>query len=488
MHSYRQYIHFVILFVIITGVFTSCRKLVSIDEPRDTLSSQKMFLTDPQAKSALIGLYGNMIHGRSNVSSVFLNSFAAGLATYAGGLSSGEIRRSSTVSTKLYRINSEFALDIWTSAYNIIYLGNSVIDGIAASTSVSLSDKARKQYTAEAKVLRAFSYFYLVNYFGDVPLVLTVDFQQTKSMKRTPQSEVYQQIQQDLEDAYNNLPGDYAESQGKRGRVNKWVAAALLARVHLYLKQYDQAATYATEVINQTALYQLETLPRVFLTGSKEAIFQLMQTNTDNTLKNATAEGYKFLPNPLNTGTVNEVISNELLQIFEPNDGRKSNWIGFSSQTKNQTPEPAWYPFKYKVGIENSVLGAPSLEYYMVIRLAELYLIRAEARSNGAQGGAGAVEDLNMIRRRAELPDLSLTLNSDEVKEAVWKERQVELFAEWGHRWMDLKRSGKASAVLSAMPGYQPWDGDWQLLYPIPDSEILINRNLVPNPGYNQIN
>jgi hypothetical protein len=92
---------------------------------------------------------------------------------------------------------------------------------------------------------------------------------------------------------------------------------------------------------------------------------------------------------------------------------------------------------------------------------------------------------VNTIRRRAGLTtDLPNTLTNEQVKEAIMHERQVELFGEWGHRWLDLKRTGQAETVLGAVPAKQPWAGDFQLLYPVPLQEITSNPNLDQNPRY----
>jgi hypothetical protein len=121
----------------------------------------------------------------------------------------------------------------------------------------------------------------------------------------------------------------------------------------------------------------------------------------------------------------------------------------------------------------------------MVMRLAELYLIRAEASLLLSAGNKGAaISDLNVLRQRAGLNDLPVTLSAAQVTDAIAQERRVELFAEWGHRWLDLKRTGKASAVLSQIAAKQPWAGDYQLLYPIPATEITNNKNITQNPVY----
>ncbi len=121
----------------------------------------------------------------------------------------------------------------------------------------------------------------------------------------------------------------------------------------------------------------------------------------------------------------------------------------------------------------------------MVLRLAEMFLIRAEAIARGNQGNLStAIDDLNAIRHRAGLEYLPNTLNKEQVIAAVEQERQVELFAEWGHRWLDLKRTNRASVVLKTIPVKQPWEGDYQLLYPIPVEEIRDDYFLTQNPGY----
>jgi hypothetical protein len=156
---------------------------------------------------------------------------------------------------------------------------------------------------------------------------------------------------------------------------------------------------------------------------------------------------------------------------FENNDQRKMNWL----KTNIVSGQSYYYPFKYKIRS-----GTPVTEYLIVLRLAEQYLIRAEARTrqNNLQG---AKSDLNEIRKRSGLPDTDAN-TKDEMQIAIEHERQTELFAEWGHRWFDLKRWEKANAVLNLLkaPNWQPTD----MLYPIPLQEIQRNSALVQNEGY----
>ena len=159
------------------------------------------------------------------------------------------------------------------------------------------------------------------------------------------------------------------------------------------------------------------------------------------------------------------------MDSFEPGDLRKTNGIG-TEITNGQT---TYYPLKYKIKS-----GTPVAEYYTVLRLSEQYLIRAEAeaRKNDIDP---AVTDLNIIRQRANLPNIPTTIDNQACLAYIEKERRIELFAEWGNRWLDLKRTGRSEAVLSLVKS------NWQAsdtLYPIPQIDIQNDPHLDQNQGY----
>ncbi|NML39877.1 RagB/SusD family nutrient uptake outer membrane protein [Chitinophaga sp. G-6-1-13] len=477
---------------------SSCKKLVSVPDPVNTISTSQVFGSEKQANGAMVGIYTRMINGDDPflTTSVGDRSFAGGLSTFMGGLSSDELFYfTGTADNSWYMPNANklTAFDagrcgyIWTSAYTSIYSANGVIEGIAAATSPNLKDSVKRALTGEAKFVRAFAYFYLTNFFGDVPLALTIDFNKTRLMPRTPQVQVYQQLVQDLKEAAAAMPEAYPTSMGERIRPNRYAASALLARVYLYQKDYAGAVEAATTVINQTSLYQLEPDPdNAFTVASREAIWQLQQANAANMRGNATPEGYDMSPSMPKIGIAPYCLTDMQMKAFEPGDKRLS-WVDSTKASPGlNLPEiVAYFPNKYKIGRTNNAFGAPPREYYVMLRLAELYLVRAEAAANGGPGGlSAAIADLNVIRSRAGLPALSNSLNKEQVLAAVAKERQTELFAEWGHRWFDLKRTGKAHDILTALPLKQPWAGDYQLVYPIPISEINVNHFLTQNSGY----
>ncbi|SDJ39050.1 SusD family protein [Pedobacter sp. ok626] len=464
----------------------SCKKLINIPEPITTTTTTKIFSNDSQASSAMAGVFTQLINGIDGASQGH-SGFSTGLSTLLGSLCADELTYYNQgpgwyiYNTNKLLVEDSYSYTIWVTTYNSIYGANDIIEGIQASTSSKLTASVRTRLTGEAKFVRAFSYFYLVNFFGDVPLALTVDFNKTGNMTRIPKAEVYKQIIKDLIDAKSALGADFASSKtGERIRPNKWAATALLARTYLYTGAYAEAAAQATEVIAQSGLFQLKTdLNDVFLMNSTEAIWQLQQNPSFEPHRNATPEAYTLLPNIATVGEYPFRISDQLNPVFELKDKRKTDW----QMSRVVNGKTLYYPYKYKIGMDNSTVGNIT-EYYMVLRLAEQYLIRAEASVLGSSQLDLAIADLNVIRHRAGLDDLPATLSRDEVIAAIEKERRAELFAEWGHRWFDLKRTGRAHDVLSVIPIKQPWRGDYQLLFPIPPSEILNNHNLSQNPVY----
>jgi len=168
-------------------------------------------------------------------------------------------------------------------------------------------------------------------------------------------------------------------------------------------------------------------------------------------------------------------LSDELLNSFEDGDRRRLKWV--DSVIVNSTNY--YYPFKYK----SALLGAPVTEYLTVFRLAEQYIIRAEARAK-QNNIDGAKSDMNMIRTRAGLKSLQMT-DQASLLLAIQHERQIELFTEWGHRWLDLKRNNTVNEVMGtvAVNKGSTWNPDWQW-YPLPAYDLVHDKNLSQNHGY----
>ncbi|MEJ0103732.1 MAG: RagB/SusD family nutrient uptake outer membrane protein [Bacteroidota bacterium] len=453
-----------IFFGLFFSCIISCKKFIEVIPPKTELIGTTVFSSDASAKAAIDGIYSNMM------SSFGFASGSLQSLTALTGLASDELINFYPDPTiiefyqnALDKANSYNQAYLWSEPYKYIYSANAIIEGLSNNPDITTS--TIQQLTGEAKFIRSFCNFYLVSLFGDIPLNLTTDYRITSTAKRSPQSQVYQQIISDLKDAQTLLLNDYSFSKGERVRPNKWVATALLARVLLYTEDWPNAEIEATAVINNTADYSLESdLNKVFLANSMEAIWQLMPNQPGFN----TNEGRYFI---LTGSPTNVTLSNQVINAFEPGDTRKANWIGsFIDGTGTY-----YFPYKYKVQS-----GSGLTEYSMVLRLAEQYLIRAEARA-WQNDISGAQDDLNAIRTRAGLSNTSANTR-ETLLDAIISERQVELFTEWGHRWLDLKRTNNADAILG--PIKSP---DWQstdTLFPIPLQEIQNNVHIVQNEGY----
>jgi hypothetical protein len=273
---------------------------------------------------------------------------------------------------------------------------------------------------------------------------------------------VYDQVVDDLLDAQQLLAINYA-SAGKL-RPNKYTATALLSRVYLYQKQWIKCEAEANKIINSLAYFLESNLNNVFMGGSRESIWEMPRLQSPR----GVPEAFQFLP--VSGNIPKYVITSFLLAAFETNDQRKVNWL--NSTTIGASTY--YYPYKYKVRS-----NANSLENYVMFRLAEQYLIRAEARANQNRVSE-AITDLNTIRNRGGLPNTT-AVDSASLIPAIYRERRFELFCEWGHRWYDLKRTNTVNSIIGTIKsGWQPTDA----LYPIFTGEIEANPFLTQNPGY----
>jgi hypothetical protein len=452
--------HLITLYIAI-ALFTSCKKFLEVDPPANQITTDKVFASDETAVSSVNGVFSEMMANA--------NQFCASGITFYAGMCADELRyygpsdRDEFINNAI-GITGQTTIEqyFWNSAYKYIYACNLVIDKLNSSNVVS--KQVKDALLGETKFTRAFCYFYLVNLFGDVPLVTLSDYRASENLGRTSVSGVYNQVKADLSEAAALLPALYADDE--RVRPTKWAALALLARVHLYLKEWSLAESFATEVIN-SGMHSLVSNPAdVFVKNSVEAIWQLLPVNPSFN----TYEGLTILPASIDVPPT-YIFDENLINAIENNDLRKDKWFtgrSFQSQWFN-------YPTKYQVRGPN----VPLTEYYMVLRLAEQYLIRSEARAQ-LSNIAGSLDDLNQIRSRAGLPALTAGTQA-ELLSAIAHERRVELAAEWGHRWFDLKRTNQVDEVLSlTKPLWQPTDALW----PLPENQIRTNPQLSQNPGY----
>lgn len=452
--SYIALITILIFFI----VFSACKKFVTVDELKDSMLSSQVFNNNESANAAVLGIYQSL-KVTTSVAINVMSSFSSDDLVYQG---SGQ----ETDDFFKNNLNSSNSSLPWSTLYNTIYRANSAIEGLEAGTGIP--DERKKQLLAEAKFLRAYAYFYLVSFFGDVPLLTTTSVEKNSIAPRNASAEVYTLITTDLLNAQATLPADLSTGAGKKTRVNKWAATALLARVYLYQKKYVMAEQEATAVIESGLYTMLDSPNGIFNRNNSEAIFQLDRFSGE------TFALLDFLTPALPITSANYVLNSSLIGAFEINDMRKTAWLYPISYLGNDYYVP--YKFRVKATSETSELETP-------LRMAEQYLIRAEARAM-QDNYSGAIEDINLIRlKHGKLTTpLSAPVKQEDAITIVMHERRVELFTEGGHRWLDLKRTEKLNEVMQlAKP--TTWKST-ALLYPIPLADLQRNPNLKQNSGY----
>jgi hypothetical protein len=477
--------HLLYHFIIPLLFFVSCKKFVEVNVPETQQVTSTVFEDNQSATAALFNIFPAMMS--------INNPTPYEISLYMG-LSADELTNYSNLPglSQFYQ-NTLNSLDapsnvLWAQAYNYIYQANAVYEGCNNST--KLTPAVKQQLMGEALFIRAFWNFYLVNLYGDVPNLTTTDYIKNKIIKRSDKAGVYNQIISDLKIAEENLSETYLDpnynTTEERLRPNKYTASALLARVYLFTKNYIDAEEQSDMVISNTSLYEPVSLDATFLKNSKEAIWQLAMSGPNyNSINTTEGRGYILSDDPSASYDNNNssALSKQQLDAFEDGDLRKTSWI---SKYTNSTVTPNidyFFPNKYKIQF-----GTDIYEYTMVMRLGEQFLIRAEARAQ-QNNLNGAIDDIDIIRYRANLPlikNINPGISKDALLRAILKERQTELFTEWGHRWLDLKRTEKVNDVMSVVTALKGgnWSTNFQL-WPIPAIERQNDQNLTQNPGYN---
>jgi starch-binding outer membrane protein, SusD/RagB family len=364
----------------------------------------------------------------------------------------------------------------WERNYNGIHRVNDVLKRVPGITDAAFLPETRERILGEAYFLRAYYYFNLVRLFGGVPLI-TEPYQTFKTdftIPRATPEQVYTQIIADLTNAEQRLPQSYPTAFQTRGRATLGAAKALMARVFLYRKEYQQAAEKAVQVmaIPIYSLVNTANYASIFTPGGKNSTEGIFEVQYISSSQEGTDIWRRYLPSARNGSPANTggdywaAPSAEIINAFAPGDIRKDINIAVSTTPPfNQAGLP--YVNKYK----RTATGEDPNIY--VIRLADVILIRAEALNELNQTGE-AVQLVNQIRNRAGLPDTDAA-SQEELRNVIANERMLE-FAFEGQRWHDLVRTGKAQAELGI--------NENQLLWPIPARERNVNPRLEQNPGY----
>ncbi|TGE23341.1 RagB/SusD family nutrient uptake outer membrane protein [Hymenobacter metallicola] len=433
---------------------TSCQDFLE-EEPQNALVTDQVFTDLAGANAAIIGTYGTFTSANyyGLRYPVMADLSADNLAHIGTFPSFAEIKN-----RNIQPSNVEVS-NMWAILYQGVNRANNVIEYVPAISSIP--EATRNSLVAEARFLRAYFYFDLVRYWGDVPLVLTATKQADASLNvtRTPVAEVYDQIQKDLVAAEAGLP------ETNLGRATKSAAIALQARLALYRGQWQAASDLSDRIIASKRFTLVPNYRDVFDTeNSTEAIFEVNFENTNQSQ-------FAFFFFPTTRGGRNEVSptggGSTLPTAYEAGDRRKDASISNGTFLAGGQTIPAG------VGIKYTKPGTGE-DNYRAIRYAEVLLTSAEAKAQLSKLPQ-AIIDLNLVRTRAGLAGTT-AVTKEELLLAIERERRVELAME-GHRWFDLARTGRAQAVLSVTDARR-------LLFPIPFRETVNNPNLKQNPGY----
>ncbi len=397
-----------------------------------------------------------------------------------------------------YTPTSLSVLEVWEANYTGIGRCNQAIENVPKFVEAGLDAALANRLVGEAKFLRAYFYFNLVRFYGDIPKIARVYTGEQASQiyddySNNPKAEIYALIEEDLIDAASKLPLKSAYAAKDLGRATKGAAQALLAKVYLYEKKWNDALASANDVINSSE-YDLEPdyamIWRQSQENGTESIFEIEAQNG--------AEGWGIGGYFTTQGARGNVIdgyngwgfntpSDDLEAAYEAGDVRKAATIYYIGQTlwDGAVLESASNPkYNYKAYTsqtqEDNYDAWSTGKNIRVLRLGEVLLIKAEA-ANELGTTADAVSALNKIRTRAGLANTTAS-DQNGLRTAIYKERRVEMAMEHD-RWFDLVRTGRAGQVMRAH-GKNFIDGKNEV-FPIPQKHIDLSAGkLKQNAGY----
>lgn len=441
-------------FIIILFCLASCQQVL---EPKPVnLLVDELVLNEPNdVEPVRIGMY-SALRGTA-APTVIAGDFTADHIQHNGTFT--DYRELGT--KQITAANAAVGL-LWQSLFRTIYVANFMLEKLPDVAGVR--EARRKEILAEARFIRGYANFIGTNTFGDFPLVTTTVQATNRTIGRSPKAQVLASVLADFQAALTDLPNVEAGSTNaltNAAYINKVSCRAMLARYYLYQRNWAQAEQLATQVIS-SGVYTLQTsfADVIVKDFNNESIIEVGYSVTDDPQTSTSLFPNGLSLNNLLVGRREVIPSNQLVvSLVSAEAGTRRQTISFSTQNLRGN-DNGWTVEKYGLALEDN-------NNIALIRLAEMHLIRAEARAQQGRltGANGAVADLNVLRTRAKAPAIALTAQA-EVLLAVERERIYELAFE-GHRWYDLVRTGRAQVVMSS---FSPnWNSRFEL-WPIPQS------------------
>lgn len=460
----------ILLYTLALSLF-ACEK-VTEQVPESLITGSNFFKTASDADNAIIGCYDAM---QSNA-----NNYLIWGDGRTDVFASTDRSSNTELEISTGNVGSGNGYANWNFLYSAMNRINNVLKYVPGMPDPALAAR-KERILGEAYFLRGLVYFYLARTFENAPLVLEPYEGGTANLfpSLSNREALFNRVEADLKaalDRVSDLP--FGTTLENKGRATKGAIRSTLADLYLWQKRYDEAAEMARLVIVSPANYSLvagSNYASIFTAkNTTESIFEIQynytyQEGNNNSITDLflplgaayTAGNWRFQP------------SATVLDALPVNDLRRTGTF------KNSGPVPApyrdpnqTYIVKYPGTVANNVLQQDANR--MVYRLAEIILFRAEALNESGKPEE-AIPLLNQIRGRANVGSTS-AVNQSEVRLAIEKERLAELVYE-GKRYYDLIRTGRYAAVTGHT------NVNW-VRWPIPASELIINPNLVPNPGY----
>lgn len=500
----------ILLTVPVLGLVSGCKKFLD----RQPLSATQDDLNIGALEGKALALYGAVRNSKAdpycgdgfeNIPWVAMNGFRSDDAEIVADPGASAWRQ--TYDNFQYTKDDWGAGLYWDKHYVFVGLCNDVMDEAQKG---NYTDPASLTNVAEAKFFRAYSYFDLVRTFGDVPLIdFKINTPTDGHKAKSTAAQIYAFIESDLTYAEQHLPLTWEPKFA--GRLNKAAARTFLAKVKLYQQKWAEALGYCTQVMGSrqggasAPLYN--PYWRIFKKEgelSEESIFEIQAHKAAGDgdrywsrlgqCQGVRGSGTWDLGWGWNTPTAS------LVGSYEANDVRRTATILYSNQSDggsatggygltlpNLTNALYWNKKVYNQysDYQAAGLGTPNNEAqntwvnHRVFRMADVYLMAAEAANEigGAQNQANATAWVNMVRTRAGLPNIAF-VDQTQMRTAIKQERRVEFAMEF-ERFYDLVRWGDAASVLGGN-GYQ----NKHRFYPIPNSALNANPNLVQNPEW----
>jgi hypothetical protein len=461
---------FIISTIVVTTIsFIGCRDQLN-PKPIDLIVNDVVLNEPKDIEGVQTGLYRAF---RLTMASTIM----AGDLTADNLIHNGTFAQYREIAIKQITTGNATVSELWSTLYGTIYIANFMIERIPEIEGVTLAVRNRSMSTAY--FLRGLSYFRLASTFGGVPKVTTTDIETNRNIGRATKDEIMQFVEADFLQALGNLGG----KQPTPATVSDNTVRAALARFYLYNKNYSKAELYATAVIDSKD-YTLEPDYATIITKdfTSESIFEVGYTISDDN------DGTSL--NDLFVSRREMIPSNNIVPIFDSLSnaacGRRRRTIIFRIENLKGA-DNGWEVANYGTAVADN-------NNIVVFRLAEMYLIRAEARAmlGNVSGNNSAQTDIRQLRKRANYPStkqnkwvvdtLAASVSQVQMIQLIESERRLELSYE-GHRWYDLVRTGRVEQVMP------PFNGNWKTAYelwPIPQREIQNNPALVgeQNPGY----